>query len=276
MSISKTGAVIVDSSCLKYFENAEVLKQVRDNLQTVDMQIRLSAINILEVMKTPNTTIRDRLLKIIRNVNEGRPFLPWPLDLIRQSGNAHASGKNGFWCGESGLEQAVYENSITPNHVIGSKQLMDSLERDFTDMHENAGRELKPFLRKYKTVNHWDTATAFLDEVWTTEFHLSYYIRRIWKVMELPGDAPIEAILEDEIWRIFLEINGFAAFERAVQKEPPKRVHYPDLLQLIYVSNVSKRIVVSSDGGFLRAARVILSNRYQNVPVEECSEFVAS
>jgi hypothetical protein len=170
----------------------------------------------------------------------------------------------------------VYGNSIKPERVMGAQQLMDSLESDFTDMHENARRELKPFLNECKSTDHYNTAAAFLDEVWTTEYHLSDYIGGIWKVMGLSGKAPIEAILADEIWRIFLEVNGFAAFERAVQKEPPKRVHYPDLLQLIYVSNASKRIVVSSDGGFLRAARVILRNRYPNVRVEECSEFVAS
>ena len=252
MPISKTGVVIIDSSCLKCFGDNKVLQRIRENMRTVDLQIQLSAINVLEVMKTPSLTRRNRLLNIIRDISERRPFLPWPLDLIKRSGKAHASGEKGFWSGESGLEQVVYGNSITAKDVIGAQQLMDSLETDFTDMHENAGKELRPFLRKHKTADHWNTAAAFLDELWTTESHLSDYIRGIWKVIKLSGKAPIEAILEDEIWRIFLEINGFAAFERAVQKKPPKRVHYPDLLQLIYVANNSRRIVVSSDGGFLR------------------------
>lgn len=275
MSISKTGVVIVDSSCLKCFENAKVLKRIQDNMRTVDLQIRLSAINILEVMKTPNITIRDRLLDIIRNVGEGRPFLPWPLDLIKLSGMAHASGEKDFWSGESGLEQEVYENSVSPKRVRDAQKLMDSIEYDFTNMHDNAKRKLKPLLRKHKIPDHYNTAAVFLDEVWTTESHLSDYIHGIWKKIKLPGKAPIEAILEDDLWRIFLEINGFAAFERAVQEEQPKRVHYPDLLQLVYVANNFRRIVVSSDVGFLRAARVILQHRYPNVRVEDCSDFLA-
>ncbi|MCG7851883.1 MAG: hypothetical protein MIO92_05120 [Methanosarcinaceae archaeon] len=275
MPISKTGVVIIDTTCLKCFENAKVLEQVWDNMRTVDLQIRLSAINILEVMKTENPTIRNRLLKIIKDISEGRAFLPWPHDLIKESGKAHTRGEKYFWSGDSGYEQAVYGNSITEQDLDKARKTMNSLETDFTHMHDNARKELKPFLRKHKTVDYWDTATAFLDEVWTTESHLSDYIRGIWKKIKFPGKAPIEAILEDEVWRIFLEINGFAAFERAVQKKQPKRVHYPDLLQLVYVANNPRRIVVSSDVGFLRAARVILQHRYPNVRVEECSNFLA-
>ena len=243
-------------------------------MRNVDLQIRLSAINILEVMKTANPTIRKRLLKIIQDVSEGRPFLPWPHYLIKESGKAHARGEKHFWSGDSGYEQDVYGSSFTEQDLDKARKTMNSLETDFTHMHDNARKKLTPLLPK-RAVDYWDTAAAFLDEVWTTESHLSYYIRRIWKVMKLPGKAPIGAILDDEIWRIFLEINGFASFERAVQKKPPKRVHYPDLLQLIYVGNHPRRIVVSSDGGFLRAAHLILRNQYPNVRVEECSEFVA-
>jgi len=276
MSLSRTGVVIIDSTCLKCFEDTKVLKRVQDNMRTVDLQIRLSAINILEVMKTPNLTIRNRLLDIIRNVSEGRPFLPWPFHLIRRSGQAHANGEKYFWSGDSDLEQNVYRSSITEQESDKAQRVMNSLEADFTKMHDNARKELNTFLRKHQNLDHWNTATAFLDQQWSTKSHLSYYIRGIWKKIKLPGRAPIKEILEDEVWRIFLEINGFAAFERAVQRKPPKRVHYPDLLQLIYVANNSRRIVVSSDGGFLRAALVILRHRYPNVRVEECSEFVAS
>jgi len=275
MQISKTGVVIIDSTCLKCFGNTKVLNRVRDNMRTVDLQIRLSAINVLEVMKTPNPTIRNRLLNIVRDISEGRSFLPWPFHLIERSGQAHASGEKYFWSEDSGHEQAVYGNSITQQDLDKAQKIMNSLETDFTHMHDNARKDLNAILREHKARDHWKTAAAFLDQQWTTESNLSYYIRGIWKKIKLPGKAPIEAILEDEIWRIFLEINGFAAFERAVQKKPPKRVHYPDLLQLIYVANNSRRIVVSSDGGFLRAARVILRHRYPNVRVEECSEFLA-
>jgi hypothetical protein len=270
--MSKTGVVIIDSSCLKYFKDIHVLNRVLRNMRTVDLQIRLSAINVLEAMKTRNDNNRQLLFDIIRQVSEGRVFLPWPHDLIRLSGESIAKGEQGFWSGESGLEQAVYGNCITEDDMIGAQQMMDSLEEDFTHMHENARRELNTFLRKHEALDHWNTASAFLDQQWTTESHLSYYIRGIWKKIKLPGNALIEALLEDEIWRIFLEINGFAAFERAIQKKQPKRVHYADLLQLIYVANSSRRIVVSADGGFLRAARAILSHRYPNVRVVECSE----
>lgn len=267
--------MIIDSSCLKYFADSNVLKRVCDNMHTVDLQIRISAINVLEVMKTQNPTKRNELLNIIRNICEGRPFLPWPFDLIRRSGQAHASGEKYFCSEDSGHEQAVYENSIPQQDLDQAQKIMTSLEEDFTHMHDNARKKLNCFLRKHNALDHWNTAADFLDEQWTTESHLSHHIRGIWKKIKLPGNAPIMAILEDEIWRIFLEINGFAAFERAVQKKQPKRVHYADLLQLIYVANSSRRIVVSADGGFLRAARAILRHRYPNVRVEECSEFVA-
>ncbi len=168
MLISKTGVVIIDSTCLKCFGNTKVLKRVRDNMRTVDLQIRLSAINVLEVMKTPNLTRRNRLLNIVRDVSEGRSFLPWPFHLIERSGQAHASGEKYFWSGDSGLEQAVYGNSITEQDLDQAQKIMNSLEADFTHMHDNARKELNAFLRKHKALDHWNTAAAFLDQQWTT------------------------------------------------------------------------------------------------------------
>lgn len=265
------GVVIVDSCCLSFLEDPSVLKRVRKDMRIADMQIRLSAINILEAVKTPISVIRDRLLKIIRGVSEGRPFLPWPLDLIKKSGQAIANGEISFWSGESGLEKKVYENSITNIDVISASERMDSLEDHFTIMHDEARKELQRLLRENNS-SKLNTAKAFLDQIWSTKSHLEYHIRNIWETLCLPGSPPIETILEDEIWQIFFDINGFGAFERAVVKEQPKRVHYPDLLQLMYVANNPRRIVVSNDSGFLRGARTILLNRYPCVRVLGCSD----
>lgn len=271
MSISGPGVVILDSSCLSFLEPHNNLNRVLNNMRTVDLQIRLSAINILEAVKTPSAPVRNCLLQIIREVSEGRPFLPWPHDLIKRSGQAMANGKHSFWSDESGLEKALYENSITDRDVDPAQKIMDSLESDFTNMHNDARNKIQPLLRKNNSL-YWDTAKAFLDQIWTTKSHFEYYALKIWEKIGLPKNPNIETLWENEIWRIFHEINGFAAFERAFQKKTPKRVHYPDLLQLIYVANNPRRIVVSKDKGFLRAARTILQNRYRCVRILECSD----
>lgn len=271
MNNSQQGVVIIDGCCFRFLENPSVLKRVRKDMRITDLQIRLSSINILEAVKTPDAKTRSRLLKIIKSVSEGRPFLPWPLELIRKSGETIARGDTSFCSGESGLETKVYGNSISDKDVDSAKKRMDSLESDFIRMHDSARKKLQGFLRGNNSYR-WDAATAFLDQVWSQRSHLEYHIRNIWKTLGLPGIPPIETILKDEIWQIFFDINGFAAFERAISKEQPKRVHYPDLLQLIYVANSPRRIVFSGDDGLLRAARAILLNRYPCVRVLNCSE----
>jgi len=240
-------------------------------MRITDLQIRLSSINILEAVKTPDANIRSRLLRIIRNVSEGRPFLPWPLELIKRSGEAIARGDTSFLSGDSGLETKVYENSVSDRDVDSAKKRMDSLESNFIRMHDTARKELQTFLRSNNSYK-WESATAFLDQVWSQRSHLEYHIGNIWETLCLPGNPPFDQILKDEIWKIFFDINGFAAFERAVIKEQPKRVHYPDLLQLMYVANSPRRIVVTGDDGLLRAARAILVDRYPCVRILVCSE----
>ncbi len=271
MNNSQQGVVIIDGCCFRFLEKPSVLQRVRKDMRISDLQIRLSSINILEAVKTPEEKTRNRLLKIIKNVSEGRPFLPWPLELIKKSGETIARGETSFWSGESGLETKVYENIISDKDVDSAKKRMDSLESNFIRMHKIARKKLQVFLRGNNSCR-WDTATAFLDQVWSQKSHLEYHIRNIWKTLCLPGNPPIESILKDEIWQIFFDINGFAAFERAIIKEQPKRVHYPDLLQLVYVASNPRRIVVSGDGGLLRAARSILLGRYPCVRVLDCSE----
>jgi hypothetical protein len=89
----------------------------------------------------------------------------------------------------------------------------------------------------------------------------------IWKALRLPGDPPLKQLLENETWKLLIDAEGLAVYERAVIKEQPKRVHRMDLLQLVYLGGSHSRVLATADEPFLRAATQILRGRYPNVRV---------
>ena len=67
---------------------------------------------------------------------------------------------------------------------------------------------------------------------------------------------------QNEAWRLLLDAEGVAVYERAIATVQPKFVQRLDLLQLIYLAGESKRMIVTSDKGLLRAGNAILPGRY--------------
>ena len=100
------------------------------------------------------------------------------------------------------------------------------------------------------------------------------YAAVTWSALKLPGDAPVEALERNEAWRLLLDAEGIALYERAVARKQPKRVQRMDLLQLIYLAGARRRILATSDAGLLRAGAAILPGRYLNARVVSAADIL--
>ena len=273
--MGRSGIVILDTSALKYLEDPDAKKRVRANMRAADLFIRPSVINLLEILKTENPSIRERLRDIMRDFCQGMPLLPWPHDLVKEIGTAVAENRNQVAITETGVEWLLdAPPEEVKQQVELAQEVMRSLEQEFTDLHDDARPELQSFLKEHDLKDHWHDGAAYLDEIWSRRPHIDDYVIGIWKQLGLPGEPPVATMLNNEVWKVFLEATGFAAYERAVQQQPPKRVQYADLLQFVYIGASTRRILVSDDNGFLRAAEAVLRERYPTVRVMAASDFV--
>lgn len=64
-----------------------------------------------------------------------------------------------------------------------------------------------------------------------------------------------------------IDAEALAMYGRCVVFEQTKKVHYADLIQLVYLSLRRKRVLVTNDEPFRQAAQVILGGRYANAKV---------
>jgi len=79
----------------------------------------------------------------------------------------------------------------------------------------------------------------------------------------------------NEAWRLLLDIEGLAVYERTVARKQPKRVHRFDLIQLIYLAGGTERIMVTAEKPLIRAGNLILGTRYSNARMVHISEIVS-
>jgi hypothetical protein len=268
------GIVVIDTNCLRHFEDAALEKRIRRSLEAADFEIWPSAINVLEVLQDKNTARRARLLTILRRLATGRGVLPLPQDILRLSGQAIVAGRRGFRAGMSGTERMLVRDpaNVDPKLQQVSQKFLANLEARLGQAHEKARPQVQRVLKERR--EGWESIQVFLDTFWTRIEFQDSYLTKLWKLFKLPGDAPLNALMQAPPWRLLLDAHGVAAFERDAVREQPKRVHHADLLQLVYAAAGYKRILVTEEKPLLRAATAVLVGRYPQSSVFNWAQFL--
>ena len=257
------GAVVFDTNTLKYLERDDVRRQVQGSLRAADLGLRLSALNVLEVVKSENPRVRTRLLRIAATLTADRWVIPEPPRLLKRTGEAILAGEHGFVPDRSGLEWMLEDpERIDESHVREAQRILGVMESEWQTAHDLARATLQPMLRAKHGGDPWGSIAAFLEQQWTTVEQGDGILQSLWTLVGLPGPAPIEVLLGNEVWRLFYEAIGAVVYERTIPNKLPKPAHMADVFQLIYLAGAARRVLVTEDGGLLRVANQVLSGRY--------------
>lgn len=272
----KPGIVVVDTSCFRFLESEAVQLKIERDLRTTAWELWPSAVNALEIAQTPNPDIRQRLLNVLRSLAKKRDILPWPHVLLERSAEAIAKGRPGFWSGPSRMSWTLDSSvaDISSEEADRAEAFLSKQTTAFEEMHEEARPKVRNFLRSKNLRNEWDTLPEFLDEFWMTPEHIDSYITKLWKHFDLTDPVPTEQLRYLETWRLFFEAQGAAVFERTVMDQMPKPVHLPDLLQLVYLAGARRRLLVTADGGLIRAATAVVRGRYDKAWITHVSSLI--
>lgn len=271
-----SGVVILDATCIGRVEDPDLRERIVRSLRAVDFAIWPTTLNVVEVCKTQNARVRRRGLATIEALSVGKGLLPLPHEILRDAARALRRGDLGF-------ESALYEGAAADGENGWLGESFHHAAVEFTDRFERARTEhLEDFrtefqrLRKQHRPQHWHDACRFLEEEWLRSPALLLYVKNVWEQLELEGNAPpLELLLGLLTWRLFLEAEGMALFERLIARNRPKRVGFLDLSQLIYLGAERRRILVTDDKALQRAASVILHGRYADTRVEDWCTFLS-
>jgi hypothetical protein len=231
---------------------------------------------VVELCRNLNERARNDMLKIVTSFAGNRALLPLPYDILRQVGEALANGETSITTRPTGFEWVGRRpDQLTNQQIEGAIRYTDDLEDCFSAIHEQARVILRPAARREGVGVDAGALIEFLHNRWMTHDNLQAQTSGLWMALGLAGEPPIEALLENEAWRFFFEAFGAAVYERAIAANPPKRVHFADLLQLVYLAGNRPRILATSDVSLLRVAKAILTGRFPNVRAIEMSVMVS-
>ena len=200
----------------------------------------------------------------MREVTGDQPLLAWPLRLLREVSRSMLRGELYYNPPASGREHYLYDESTIAALVKETRSLSERIESANDELHARQRKNFQRFFKSIGKPEYHTTIPTFLDLEWAPSDWRVDHARATWSAIGLPGDAPMELLDKNEVWKIFLEAEGAAVFERTVAVEMPARVGRLDLLQLIYLPLAKRRMIVSADKSLLRVAGAILHGRYKD------------
>ena len=268
------GIAILDNSCYGFLEEPPPERAFRRNLRVADLVAYPSEVNLVEATAAPDG-IRERLLGTILRIGDGNPLLPWPFTLLKAIGQAILEGRTRFSLGPSGKEW--YLEDLAAARALSAEVLafQQGIEETFSRFHVENRQKLRRRMKESGVREDFSSAREFIERVWTGSDTRRDFAEVTWRGLKLPGDAPVDILERNEAWRLLLDAEGVAIYERGVATAQPKKVQRLDLIQLVFLGGAPRRVVATADKGFLRAANCILEGRYPNARAVDISDLVS-
>lgn len=268
------GMLIVDNSCLKHLMRPEALARFRGSLRAADLVVASTELNLLEATATQPDSLQADLIATLRTLVGNDGLLPWPFALLKGIGDCLARGELTYQAPVSGKEWYLDDLGALRDireEVIAFHQ---SIEDAFTSLHKSNRKRIRAFLKARESRGDFEDAKDFLERQWFGSDLRRHFATVTWRSFGLPDPVPFDLLESNEAWRLLLDIEGLAVYERAVAWEEPSPVHRHDLLQLIYLAGNNRRILVTADKGLIRAGEAVLRGRYLNSRVAHISDMI--
>jgi hypothetical protein len=268
------GILVLDTNCYSHLAKPGAMSNFRANLRVADLIAQPTEVNLLEATAAP-AHVRTELFRILREVIGNQSILTWPFDLLKRIGHAMLQGEPIVTIGNSGKEWYLDDEEAVAALRTEVKEFQDRLEHEFDRLHERNRQTIQRNIRVRGIEANFESTGHFLDFYWQQSDSRRHYAGATWKALGLPGEPPMDALNANESWRLFLDAEGVAVYERAIARVQPKFVHRLDLIQLTYLGLAERRLIATGDRPFLRAANEILAGRYSTARAIHIDDLLA-
>jgi len=92
----KPGLLILDNNCLRFLRGPDAVAQFKANLRLADLVFVPTEVNLLEIGAAQPDDLQQDLVRILRTLAAGEPFLPWPFALLQSIGRSLVQGETFF------------------------------------------------------------------------------------------------------------------------------------------------------------------------------------
>jgi hypothetical protein len=269
------GILILDNNCLRHLRGTDAVARFKSSLRVADLVFLPTEVNLLEIGAAQPEHLQRDLVAILRTIAAGEPFLPWPFTLLQSIGQSLVRGEATFRADRFTFEEYLSDPSALVKLTSEVASFNSKIEAEFSAFHDRQRQRLQAELKRRGEREGYGDARTFLERVWDGSEIRQAFADVTWRSFDLPGSPPMELLNVNEAWRLLLDIEGLAIYERTVARTQPKRVHRFDLIQLIYLAGAAQRILATGEAQLIRAGNLILARRYPNARVVHISEIIS-
>lgn len=269
------GLLILDNNCLRFLRGPDAVARFRASLDLADLVFVPTEVNLLEIAAAEPDDLQQDLVRILRTLAAGEPFLPWPFALLQSIGRSLVQGDTSFRA-----ERLTFEEYLdNPSSLVDLRAEVIAfnarIEAEFSAFHDRRRQQLQAELKRRGQKEAYGNARTFLEQIWDGSEGRQAFADLTWQTFALPGSPPMHLLNGNEAWRLLLDIEGLAVYERTVARKQPKRVHRFDLIQLIYLAGAARqRIMATAEKPLIRAGNLVLT-RYPNARVVHISDILS-
>jgi hypothetical protein len=254
--------LVVDNSALDYVEAGPPAERFASNCRAAGLVPAVTEINLLEAVAAPERRTK-RVLSTLRGLADGKPVLPWTFQLLVTLGHAIVNGIPVVTLDPSGKEWLLDDTAEAATEREAVVAFNRRMNDEYESFHRGQRRRIQSGMKRRGLRGQIAHVRDFF-EYWEVSPARTEVFQLVWGFLGLPGPGDITAATANDVWRMFLDVEGYALFEYAIkdqQRSVPQRF---DLLQIPYlgIGQGGQRIIATEDGAFLTAADEILRGRY--------------
>ena len=265
--MTRQGILILDNSCYARLVKSAAMRRLKANMRAAWLDPAASEVNLLEASATTPSAVEARLIAAIRNFAGDSPLLEWPFRLLKRLARAHVNREPVVKTGDSGKEWYLDDPAARAALRDEIRAFNTNLERAFSELHQKTRSNSQRLLKAGGVKREAADLRPFLDDEWPGLELRDHVARLTWQAFDLPGEAPIEALLRIPAWRILLDAEGAALYLRAMACAQPSFVQRADLAQLVYLGAAGQPILATADHPFLALGQQLINGRYPGARV---------
>jgi hypothetical protein len=269
------GIVVIDNNCFDELVDPGVRARFLGNLRAADLEPSPSEVNLLETVAVKSDEKRARLVGSVRALTRNGFLLKWPFAMLAELGEAIVAGKNNHRVSMMDARLFMMNDQEMQKMREETVAFNRNLEAMFNSKFEKLRVRARADMKKRGIKDTLRSSRRFLDEAWIGTPMRQMLADIMWERLGLGVHAPMDVIDVCEPWKIMVDVEGVALYERAMTTDLPKRVQWMDMIQLVYLGLAPRRILVTRDAGLLRVANAIFPGRYQGSRIVDFAELIA-
>ena len=249
----------------------KLAEKIRASLRSAWLDTQVTELNLVENYSAP-AIVSDAVKETIRILVGHEGVLPWVGEILRIEAETFLRGERAPQIQYNSLD--ILEEGQTWDRLRAElNAFRKRTDESHRRLHATARKALQPKLKTLGVRPEWSEFPEFL-EAWQSVETREIFARQTWRDLGLPEPFNANILKASDSWRLVADADGIGMFQGALAFKQPRQVQRMDQLQLPYLGGADRRILVTCDGPFAEAGKMVVNGRYHLAQILSLDELL--